>query len=165
MAHWPKDVLRPNVSFQHIFQRRLEKRLGSREAVPENKEWRPPNDSIDLVKEGEEANALFSLLENCYSKKVIVNAGLCEIRRLNLSVSSITADTCTKVESSALPEATHGARGSAATVVADPKDQSMEGVSSIYLMFYSHGKSGHRFRRTVKSILYIYNLQILIYKK
>ena len=63
LLHWPPDVLRPELSFRKVISRRV----GMEESGQDSK--RPSLDP-DMSGNLEQANALFSFLENRYSKRV-----------------------------------------------------------------------------------------------
>ncbi|KAL8771689.1 MAG: hypothetical protein Q9209_002880 [Squamulea sp. 1 TL-2023] len=77
LAQWPVDILRPQVSFQDVMRRRIDKQLGpsttdktSYDPGKETKDTlvsplKPYNEQAQL----EEANLLYSFLENRYSRK------------------------------------------------------------------------------------------------
>ncbi|KAI9885225.1 MAG: hypothetical protein M1823_002964 [Watsoniomyces obsoletus] len=65
LAQWPKDPLRPETSFREAMRRRMEKR----------KELIERNDPSEL----QQVNALYSLLEDRYRKKVGDNIPLSPI--------------------------------------------------------------------------------------
>ncbi|KAI9680795.1 MAG: hypothetical protein M1817_004235 [Caeruleum heppii] len=74
LSRWPKDFLRPEVSFQKAMQRRIDRRfLGKLDEAANNKEATivPPSAAVTVneTTELEQVNALYSLLENRYSKK------------------------------------------------------------------------------------------------
>jgi cytochrome b pre-mRNA-processing protein 6 len=56
LSQWPKDPLRPEVSFQKV----LEARVAASQDLPEG----------DVAAELRNTNALYSLLDNRYTKKV-----------------------------------------------------------------------------------------------
>ncbi|KAL8717052.1 MAG: hypothetical protein Q9225_005671 [Loekoesia sp. 1 TL-2023] len=78
LAQWPIDLLRPQISFQNVMRRRIDKQFGpsdtketSYDPVKESKDTlvtplKPSNESAQL----EQVNVLYSLLENRYFKKV-----------------------------------------------------------------------------------------------
>ncbi|MCJ1295115.1 hypothetical protein MMC34_006676 [Xylographa carneopallida] len=76
LAQWPKDILRPDVSFQTAMQRRIDRRIAS---STENSQAKViANDALTTVPtparfdekaEMEQANVLYSFLENRYTKK------------------------------------------------------------------------------------------------
>ncbi|KAL8789064.1 MAG: hypothetical protein Q9213_001327 [Squamulea squamosa] len=77
LAQWPVDILRPQVSFQDTMRRRIEKQLGplttdtalydpSKESEDTLATPLKPNDEQAQL---EQANALYSFLENRYSRK------------------------------------------------------------------------------------------------
>ena len=78
LAQWPIDILRPQVSFQHVMRRRIDKQLGP--STPDKSTYDPAKESKDtlvtsLKPYDEQAqlaqvNALYSFMENRYSKKV-----------------------------------------------------------------------------------------------
>ncbi|KAL8664107.1 MAG: hypothetical protein Q9202_003291 [Teloschistes flavicans] len=85
LAQWPVDALRPQISFQNVMRRRIDKQLGP--ASAENTSYDPSKESKDTLvtslkpydenAEMEQVNALYSLLENRYVKQVgrdVVNA-------------------------------------------------------------------------------------------
>ncbi|MCJ1381512.1 hypothetical protein MMC17_004623 [Xylographa soralifera] len=76
LAQWPKDILRPDVSFQNAMQRRIDRRTtpseGNREAsVIANAALTtvPHPARFDEKLELEQVNVLYSFLENRYTKK------------------------------------------------------------------------------------------------
>ncbi|KZF24553.1 hypothetical protein L228DRAFT_245517 [Xylona heveae TC161] len=73
LRRWPKDLLRPEVTFQNAMRKRLEQRFGP-SAVAANPQDKAAEKSITPSQLNETAelaqvNALYSLLENRYSKK------------------------------------------------------------------------------------------------
>ncbi|KAL8762029.1 MAG: hypothetical protein Q9184_001921 [Pyrenodesmia sp. 2 TL-2023] len=77
LAQWPVDVLRPQVSFQDVMRRRIDKQFGP--SKTENSAYDPTKESQDTLatplkprneaEELEQVNVLYSFLENRYSKK------------------------------------------------------------------------------------------------
>ncbi|KAL8984946.1 MAG: hypothetical protein Q9205_001222 [Flavoplaca limonia] len=77
LAQWPIDILRPQVSFQHVMRRRIDKQLEP--STPDKSTYDPAKESKDtlvtsLKPYDEQAqlaqvNALYSFMENRYSKK------------------------------------------------------------------------------------------------
>ncbi|KAL8933236.1 MAG: hypothetical protein Q9216_006459 [Gyalolechia sp. 2 TL-2023] len=77
LAQWPVDLLRPQISFQEIMRRRLDKQFGpsdtkgvSYDPAKESKDTlatplKPINENAEL----EQVNVLYSFLENRYQKK------------------------------------------------------------------------------------------------
>ncbi len=71
LSRWPKDNLRPECQFQDAMRRRLEKRF-----LPASSQTAPKaaqavaNSPLDEKLELEQANVLYSLLENRYARKV-----------------------------------------------------------------------------------------------
>ncbi|KAL9016981.1 MAG: hypothetical protein Q9185_005676 [Variospora sp. 1 TL-2023] len=77
LAQWPVDVLRPQVSFQDVMRRRIEKQFGpsnnektAYDPSKESKETlvtplKPTSETAEL----EQVNVLYSFLEDRYSKK------------------------------------------------------------------------------------------------
>jgi hypothetical protein len=59
LSRWPTDPLRPDCQFQDAMRRRIDQRLSPQNAA-----------NVDARAELEQVNALYSLLENRYSKKV-----------------------------------------------------------------------------------------------
>ena len=77
LASWPIDRLRPEVSFQRAIQWRIDTRLGASSATPQDSIT--SNDAqvtvasakaFDEKGELEQVNALYSFIENRYTKKV-----------------------------------------------------------------------------------------------
>jgi cytochrome b pre-mRNA-processing protein 6 len=71
LSRWPKDPLRPGCQFQDAMRRRIDKRYlpaapsdtpGAAQAVANS----PIDEKVDL----DQVNAIYSLLENRYSRKV-----------------------------------------------------------------------------------------------
>ncbi|KAL8731651.1 MAG: hypothetical protein Q9181_004238 [Wetmoreana brouardii] len=77
LAQWPVDLLRPQVSFQDVMRRRTDKQLGpsstdkaSYDPTKESKDTLvTPLKAYDEKAELDQVNALYSLLENRYTKK------------------------------------------------------------------------------------------------
>ncbi|MCJ1286183.1 hypothetical protein MMC26_005528 [Xylographa opegraphella] len=76
LAQWPKDILRPDVSFQNAMQRRIDRRIspspGDRAAnVIANDALTtvPAPARFDEKAEMEQVNVLYSFLENRYTKQ------------------------------------------------------------------------------------------------
>ncbi len=73
LAQWPKDALRPDVSFIKAMQTRMEQRFGPQIKTgevpisPSSPSAPGPDEALEL----EQANALYSFLENRYAKKVL----------------------------------------------------------------------------------------------
>jgi len=71
LARWPKDALRPDVSFSKVMQTRVERRYLPNHQISDS--TKPPTEALsprlDDAVELEQANALFSFLENRYAKK------------------------------------------------------------------------------------------------
>lgn len=57
LARWPKDPLRPEIQFQDVLAKRLEKSFAASAAVNEQKELK-------------QLNALYTLLDDRYKTKV-----------------------------------------------------------------------------------------------
>ncbi|MCJ1271847.1 hypothetical protein MMC22_011752 [Lobaria immixta] len=85
LTQWPVDLLRPEVSFQEVMRRRIDKRLlPSSPNTPQQPQDKvrandalatpAPSQPFDEKGELEQVNALYSLLENRYSKKVPAGA-------------------------------------------------------------------------------------------
>ena len=71
LSQWPADVLRPDVSFPKTMLTRTENHLGATNlSSADKKDIREGNDGTDTTAELEQVNALYSLLENRYSRKV-----------------------------------------------------------------------------------------------
>ena len=72
LSRWPKDNLRPECQFQDIMRRRLDERFlpASSPDVANAGKVISSTSPIDEKVEMEQANALYSLLENRYSKTV-----------------------------------------------------------------------------------------------
>jgi hypothetical protein len=68
LSRWPKDALRPEAQFQDALRRRIDRRF----LAPSNN---PAAKLADEKVELEQANALYSLLENRYSRKVMQDPG------------------------------------------------------------------------------------------
>ncbi|PSS09087.1 hypothetical protein M430DRAFT_182766 [Amorphotheca resinae ATCC 22711] len=67
LSRWPKDPLRPDCQFQDAMRHRIEQRLSPQKAAA----------SPDAARaELEQVNALYSLLENRYSKKYALKGSL-----------------------------------------------------------------------------------------
>ncbi|MCJ1429094.1 hypothetical protein MMC29_007007 [Sticta canariensis] len=82
LAQWPVDLLRPEVSFQDVMRRRIDKRLlplSSSSATPLQPQDKvrandalatpAPRQPFDEKRELEQVYVLYSLLENRYHKK------------------------------------------------------------------------------------------------
>ncbi|MCJ1470869.1 hypothetical protein MMC07_009516 [Pseudocyphellaria aurata] len=80
LTQWPVDILRPNVCFQDVMKRRIDKRLlpssstasrqpQDRVVANEALATPVPDQPFDEKGELEQVNVLYSLLENRYSKK------------------------------------------------------------------------------------------------
>ncbi|KAL8999648.1 MAG: hypothetical protein Q9169_001608 [Polycauliona sp. 2 TL-2023] len=77
LAQWPVDVLRPQVSFQDVMRRRIDKQLGP--STPDQTTYDPAKESKDTLvtplkpydeqAQLNQVNALYSLMENRYAKK------------------------------------------------------------------------------------------------
>jgi cytochrome b pre-mRNA-processing protein 6 len=71
LSRWPKDNLRPECQFQDAMRRRIERRF-----LPASSPNTPTaaqavaNSAVDEKVELEQVNAIYSLLENRYSRKV-----------------------------------------------------------------------------------------------
>lgn len=77
LAQWPVDLLRPEVSFQKVMRRRIDKRFHPAIIRPQDNVVAngalasvPPAPRLDEKAELEQANVLYSFLENRYTKKV-----------------------------------------------------------------------------------------------
>lgn len=99
LALWPVDLVRPEVSFQDVMRRRIEKRLlplSSSSTTPLQPQDKvrandalatpAPNQQFDEKRELEQVNVLYSLLENRYHKMVRGKSG-------NLSPRIFTFDS------------------------------------------------------------------------
>jgi len=77
LSRWPKDTLRPECQFQDAMRKRLNRRYppsssaGSQSAVQT-----VPISAAEKKLEMEEANILYSLLENRYSRKYPITGSL-----------------------------------------------------------------------------------------
>lgn len=75
LARWPKDPLRPEVQFQDIIRRRIDQRLRITQdnTKDDEKKSQIPKETIGWNEdvEMEQANALYSLVEGRYSRKVL----------------------------------------------------------------------------------------------
>jgi len=77
LSRWPKDNLRPDCQFQDVMRKRLDKRF-----IPASSPNSPnatqvaANSGIDEKMELEQANVLYSLLENRYSRKYPITGSL-----------------------------------------------------------------------------------------
>ena len=70
IQQWPKDPLRPDISFSNALQKRLAERFpGNDASTPASSTTAAPT-VIDEAKELAQINALDSLLENRYSNAV-----------------------------------------------------------------------------------------------
>jgi cytochrome b pre-mRNA-processing protein 6 len=76
LSRWPKDKLRPECQFQDVMRRRIEKRfLPASSPDSPNGAQAVANSPIDEKLELEQVNAIYSLLENRYSRKVCPVSG------------------------------------------------------------------------------------------
>ena len=80
LAQWPKDILRPQVSFQKSMQQRIDRhfspsdhRLNGKEIKNDALTTVPSALKVDETAELEQANVLYSFLENRYTKKVSIS--------------------------------------------------------------------------------------------
>ena len=74
LAQWPSDVLRPDISFRKAIQASAEKRLSDVNLPSTGPTAVNGSDSdVDATVELEQVNALCSLLDDRYSKKVRCN--------------------------------------------------------------------------------------------
>ncbi|KAE8449977.1 hypothetical protein EG329_007116 [Mollisiaceae sp. DMI_Dod_QoI] len=77
LSRWPKDNLRPDCQFQDVMRKRIDKRF-----LPASSSNTPKaaqavaNSGIDERMELEQANVLYSLLENRYSRKYPITGSL-----------------------------------------------------------------------------------------
>lgn len=71
LSRWPKDALRPECQFQDVIRKRVDRRLLPSSPSTSTK---PPSklSSAEEKAEWEQVNALYSLLENRYSRKVCI---------------------------------------------------------------------------------------------
>ncbi|KAL8725363.1 MAG: hypothetical protein Q9166_007423 [cf. Caloplaca sp. 2 TL-2023] len=77
LAQWPVDILRPQVSFQNVMRRRIDKQFGP--SSSQKTSYDPANEFKDTLANPlkphnehallQQANALYSFLENRYAKK------------------------------------------------------------------------------------------------
>lgn len=71
---WPKDLLRPNVSFQNTTRARIDKAYNVKKMeVEANEVLASPPKPVDEDSELKQVNALYSLLDNRYTKQVCHN--------------------------------------------------------------------------------------------
>ena len=63
LSRWPKDTLRPESQFQDAMRRRIDRKFLPDASMPNAV---PVNEKAEM----EEVNALYSLLENRYDRKV-----------------------------------------------------------------------------------------------
>ena len=71
LAQWPSDVLRPDISFRKVIQASAEKRLSGVNLPAAGQTAVKESDSgIDATVELDQVNALCSLLDDRYSRKV-----------------------------------------------------------------------------------------------
>lgn len=72
LARWPKDPLRPDIQFQDVIRRRIDRRLGlaGPEADRDSKSSSPVASNWNETQELEQANALYGLVGNRYLQKV-----------------------------------------------------------------------------------------------
>lgn len=71
LARWPKDTLRPECQFQDVMRKRLDRRfLPTSSPESQSAATAVANSAVDERLELEQANILYSLLENRYSRKV-----------------------------------------------------------------------------------------------
>ncbi|KUJ10649.1 uncharacterized protein LY89DRAFT_247911 [Mollisia scopiformis] len=77
LSRWPKDNLRPDCQFQDVMRKRLDRRFipASSPNTP-NAAQAVANSAIDEKMELEQANAIYSLLENRYSRKYPIDGSL-----------------------------------------------------------------------------------------
>lgn len=69
MERWPKDLLRPEASFQDAMRRRLDRRIRPLKDEVDGKSTRTALE-VNEKTELEQVNALYSLLEDRYKQKV-----------------------------------------------------------------------------------------------
>jgi cytochrome b pre-mRNA-processing protein 6 len=72
LSRWPKDPLRPEIQFQDVIRRRIDRRLGISKA--EDTKGQLSNQNAKATwnekEELEQANVLYALLGNRFSQKV-----------------------------------------------------------------------------------------------
>jgi len=77
LSRWPKDNLRPECQFQDVMQRRIDQRfLPASSPNTPNAAQAVANSAIDEKVEFGQVNAIYSLLENRYSRKYPITGSL-----------------------------------------------------------------------------------------
>jgi len=77
LSRWPKDKLRPECQFQDAMRRRIDRRfLPASSPNTPNAAQAVANSAIDEKVELEQVNAIYSLLENRYSRKYPITGSL-----------------------------------------------------------------------------------------
>ncbi|KAJ9624175.1 hypothetical protein H2203_005626 [Taxawa tesnikishii (nom. ined.)] len=77
LTRWPVDRLRPEVSFQNVLKKRIEGATPAQGSVPNAAEGAPAKTPASgQAPEMKQINALYSLLENRYSKEYPVSQNL-----------------------------------------------------------------------------------------
>lgn len=70
LSRWPADVLRPESQFQDAIRKRVDRKFLDAAAVPSTSGSATAGIVVNEKKELEQVNALYSLLENRYQRKV-----------------------------------------------------------------------------------------------
>lgn len=78
LAQWPLDILRPQLSFQNVMRRRIDKQLGP--STPDKTTYDPAKESKDTLvtplkphdeqAQLQQVNVLYSFMEDRYAKRV-----------------------------------------------------------------------------------------------
>jgi len=77
LSRWPKDNLRPECQFQDVMRRRIDRRfLPASTSNTPNAAQAVANSAVDEKMELEQVNAIYSLLENRYSRKYPITGSL-----------------------------------------------------------------------------------------
>ncbi|KAI9052481.1 hypothetical protein LZ554_003825 [Drepanopeziza brunnea f. sp. 'monogermtubi'] len=133
LARFPKDPLRPECQFQDVMRRRLDSRFqpasaaapaaSSETAASHLAANRAPDEKLEL----EQANALYSLVENRYSRKEKANLFLLR----GITVSDYGGLDEAEEQSKSLHESDQGAGGGAEEWLDAKDDEEMEGLLAI----------------------------------
>ena len=137
LTSWPVDKLRPEVSFQKALQRRIDTRLKETDSARslqnnivanEAQVTVPTPKPFDEKGELEQVNALYSLLENRYTKKVLYIAfnGLKMTQADMCTVSPLRTNAETILKSRPLHKSSEGIGRGAKADVACIEDQFLE---------------------------------------
>jgi len=77
LSRWPKDTLRPECQFQDAMRKRLDRRfLPASSSGTQSAATAVANNAVEERLESEQANILYSLLENRYSRKYPITGSL-----------------------------------------------------------------------------------------